>query len=55
MVEADGWRNTRTNGSHLHYEHPTKPGLVTIPVGGKMNNVVPPGTKGSVLRQAGLK
>lgn len=30
LLEADGWVLKRTTGSHRHYSHPTKPGLVTI-------------------------
>jgi predicted RNA binding protein YcfA (HicA-like mRNA interferase family) len=30
-IEADGWYLVRTKGSHHHFKHPTKPGLVTIP------------------------
>ena len=54
-VEADGWKLDRTAGSHQQYRHPTKPGTVTIPAGGKMAKEVPPGTLNSVLKQAGLK
>lgn len=35
-LEADGWREVRSTGSHRHFKHPTKPGTVTVPVhGGK--------------------
>jgi predicted RNA binding protein YcfA (HicA-like mRNA interferase family) len=30
-LEADGWYLVRSKGSHHHFKHPTKPGLVTIP------------------------
>ncbi|MNN24442.1 YcfA-like protein [compost metagenome] len=30
-IEADGWVEVRVKGSHHHFKHPTKPGLVTIP------------------------
>jgi predicted RNA binding protein YcfA (HicA-like mRNA interferase family) len=30
LVEDDGWFHVRTRGSHRHYKHATKPGLVTI-------------------------
>ncbi|MCF5721042.1 type II toxin-antitoxin system HicA family toxin [Pseudomonas syringae] len=30
-IEADGWYLVRSKGSHHHFKHPTKPGLVTIP------------------------
>lgn len=55
MIEKDGWRLERTVGSHMQYRHPSKPGTVTIPAGGKLRYDVPPGTLNSVLKQAGLK
>lgn len=30
-MKADGWVLTGINGSHHHFTHPTKPGLVTVP------------------------
>ncbi len=30
LVEDDGWFPVRTRGSHRHFKHPTKPGLVII-------------------------
>ena len=53
-LEADGWRHIRTTGSHMHFKHPSKPGLVTVPGGGKSGKEVAPGTLRSILRQAGL-
>ena len=52
-IEQDGWFHVRTTGSHRHYKHPTKPGLVTIP--GKPSDTLRPGTENSILRQAGMK
>jgi len=52
MLKDDGWRHVRTTGSHLHYQHATKPGTVTVPGGGKANRDVAPGTLRSILRQA---
>jgi predicted RNA binding protein YcfA (HicA-like mRNA interferase family) len=54
-IEADGWQLERTVGSHQQYRHPTKPGTVTVPAGGKMGRDVPTGTMNSVLKQAGLR
>ena len=54
QVRDDGWVHVRTTGSHLHFKHPTKPSVVTIPGGGKENRDVAPGTLRSILRQAGL-
>lgn len=30
-IESDGWYLARIRGSHHHFKHPVKPGLVTIP------------------------
>lgn len=54
MLEADGWTQIRTTGSHLHFRHPSKQGIVTVPGGGKGGREVAPGTLRSILRQAGL-
>ncbi|MEG3010238.1 type II toxin-antitoxin system HicA family toxin [Pseudomonas sp. A1230] len=31
QLVADGWYLVRIRGSHHHFKHPTKPGLVTVP------------------------
>ena len=54
-LEGDGWYLERTVGGHLQFRHPTKPGTVTVPAGGKLSRDVPPGTLNSVRKQAGLK
>jgi len=53
LIEADGWRLSRTRGSHRHYKHPMKPGIVTI--AGHPGVDIPKGTLNSILKQAGLK
>ena len=53
MIEANGWYLSRTRGSHRHYKHPAKPGIVTI--AGHPNIDIPKGTLNSILKQAGLK
>ena len=53
MIEADGWYLARTRGSHRHYKHPAKPGIVTI--AGHPSVDIPRGTLNSILKQAGLK
>ena len=53
LVEDDGWLLVRTRGSHRHFKHPSKPGLVTI--AGHPGVDMPKGTLNSVLKQAGLK
>jgi predicted RNA binding protein YcfA (HicA-like mRNA interferase family) len=52
LIEADGWTLVRVRGSHRHYAHPEKPGLVTVP--GKPSRDLPVGTERSILRQAGI-
>jgi len=41
-----------TKGSHRHFEHPLKPGKVTV--AGKPGQDLPEKTLGSILKQAGL-
>lgn len=52
VIEADGWYLDRVKGSHHHFKHPTKKGLVTIP---HPKKDLPPKTLKSILEQAGLK
>ena len=52
LVKKDGWELVRIKGSHHHFKHPTKKGIVTIP---HPEKDVPPGTVASIIRQAGLK
>jgi len=52
-LEADGWYQVRQKGSHRQFQHPTKPGTVTV--AGQPSVEVPRGTLNSVLKQAGLK
>jgi predicted RNA binding protein YcfA (HicA-like mRNA interferase family) len=52
LIEADGWQLHRTTGSHRHYVHPSKPGVVTVP--GKPSKDLPIGTERSILKQAGI-
>jgi len=53
MLEDEGWQLVRTRGSHRQFQHPTKPGTVTV--AGKPSMDLRPGTLNSILRQAGLK
>ncbi len=53
LLTNDGWRLTRTRGSHQQYKHLSKPGIVTV--AGKPSLDVPPGTLNAILKQAGLK
>ena len=49
-IEQDGWRLARTRGSHRRYNHPTKPGGVTI--AGHPSDELSPKTLSSILKQA---
>ncbi len=51
-IEADGWYEVRVTGSHHHFKHSTKKGLITIP---HPKKDLPIGTVKSILKQAGLK
>jgi predicted RNA binding protein YcfA (HicA-like mRNA interferase family) len=50
LIEDDGWRVVRQRGSHKHYRHPKKQGLVTI--AGADNDDVPPKTLDRICDQA---
>jgi predicted RNA binding protein YcfA (HicA-like mRNA interferase family) len=52
-IESDGWKLTRTRGSHRQYRHPTKPGIVTV--AGHLSADLARKTEGSKLKQAGIK
>ncbi|WP_168795541.1 type II toxin-antitoxin system HicA family toxin [Paraburkholderia aromaticivorans] len=52
LIQAAGWRLVRITGSHHHYRHAARAGLVTIP---HPKKDLPPGTLNSILKQAGLK
>ncbi len=51
LVEADGWYLRKVTGSHYHFKHPAKPGIVTIPHPKKS---LPKGTAHAILKQAQL-
>ena len=51
LITASGWVLVRTSGSHHHFRHPLKPGLVTIP---HPKKDLPVGTLKSILKQAGI-
>ncbi|MEK4170553.1 type II toxin-antitoxin system HicA family toxin [Lysinibacillus sp. FSL L8-0312] len=50
-IEDDGWVLKRINGSHHHFKHPTKSGLVTVP---HPQKDIPIKTLNRILQQAGL-
>ncbi|MCY4601840.1 MAG: type II toxin-antitoxin system HicA family toxin [Acidobacteria bacterium] len=51
-LRRDGWTRRNTTGSHHHYTHRTKPGVVTV---AHPRKDVPVGTLRSIYRQAGWK
>lgn len=51
-LKLDRWVLVRVRGSHHHFRHPTKPGIVTVPHPYKD---LPLGTLKSIERQARLK
>ncbi len=53
LLEDDGWQLVAQRGSHQQYEHPSKPGKVTV--AGTPGAHVPKGTAANILRQAGLR
>ncbi|MGJ0127762.1 type II toxin-antitoxin system HicA family toxin [Pantoea sp. RHCKP32] len=48
-MRADSWVLIRINGSHCHFTHPAKPGLVTVP---HPKKDLPIGTVKSIRKQA---
>ena len=52
ILQKDGWREDTIRGSHIHLEHPTKPGKVTVP---SHSGDLKKKTALSILKQAGLK
>ncbi|MGY2490005.1 type II toxin-antitoxin system HicA family toxin [Cupriavidus sp. TMH.W2] len=52
ILEQDGWTLARTTGSHHHFKHPEKRGLVTVP---HPKQDLPTGTLQSILKAAGLR
>jgi predicted RNA binding protein YcfA (HicA-like mRNA interferase family) len=53
LIEQDGWVHVRTKASHRQFQHPMKPGTVTV--AGALSEHTPKGTFNSILKQAGLK
>ncbi len=52
LLKKDGWELSRVRGSHHHFKHQTKPGLVTV---SHPEKDLPIKTIKSILKQAGLK
>lgn len=51
-IKKDGWFLVRIKGSHHHFKHPEKTGIVTIP---HPKIDIPKGTCNSIFKQAGIK
>jgi len=51
MLEEDGWTLRRVTGSHHHFKHESKKGLVTVP---HPKTDIAKGTLRSIRKQAGL-
>ena len=51
-LEKDGWYEVRVTGSHHHFKHQTKPGIVTVPHPKKQ---IGKGLLNSILKQVQLK
>ena len=51
LLKKDGWYLDRVNGSHYHFRHPSKKGLVTLP---HPRKDLPVKTIESIFKQAGL-
>src|ERR1700722_8258838 len=47
LIEADGWRFERQRGSHRIYQHPEKPGTVTV--AGQRGKDIPVGTLENII------
>ena len=54
MIKKFGWFLDHIRGSHHHYKHPEKAGIVTIPFHDKPKDLTAK-TISSILKQAGLK
>lgn len=52
QLQQDGWHLVRITGSHHHFKHDIKSGLVTVP---HPKKDLPKGTVNSILKQARLK
>lgn len=51
-IEAAGWVFARQNGSHRHFKHPTRKGVVTVPHPESDMSI---GTIKSIEKQSGVK
>jgi predicted RNA binding protein YcfA (HicA-like mRNA interferase family) len=52
QLRSNGWRLVRVKGSHHHFAHPDRPGIVTVP---HPRKDLKPKLVSSIERQAGIK
>lgn len=52
LLKKDGWYAVRVTGSHHHFKHMEKPGIVTVP---HPKKEIGKGLLNSILKQAKLK
>ena len=52
LLTRNGWRLVRVRGSHHHFAHPLRSGIVTVP---HPEKDLPAGTLRSIERHAGVK
>ena len=52
LLRKDGWQQVRQTGSHRQFQHPHKPGTVTV--AGKRSEDLKPKTLASIFKQAGI-
>lgn len=52
-IMAAGWVYSHSSGSHVHYYHPTLPGIVPVP--GADHKELPKGTEANIKRAARIK
>ncbi len=50
LLEANGWVEMRSRGSHRHFKHPHLPMVVTVP--GNPGKEIAPGTLNAILKKA---
>jgi predicted RNA binding protein YcfA (HicA-like mRNA interferase family) len=53
ILEANGWYSTGQEGSHRHFRHPVKVGLIVVPM--HAGKEIGKGLLHSILKKAGLK
>jgi len=51
-LEREGWKLSRTKGSHHQFKHATKPGIVTVP---HPKKDLPIGTARAIIKSAGIQ